>query len=74
MAKIPFFTQTYTCHTFLESLGPWQYSESKFIPFGHHQHDPEGQECPLSGDLEDFECLDGDFVTVTPHTILFWNP
>ena len=62
-----------TYNTILESLGPWQYSESIFIPFDRHQDDQEGQECPLSGDLEDFECLDGDFVTVTPHMIPFWN-
>ena len=27
--------------------------------FGHDQDDQEGQECPKTGDLEDFRCLDG---------------
>ena len=29
---------------------------------------------PKHGVLEDFGCLDGAFVIVTPHMIPFWNP
>ena len=42
--------------------------------FGRHQEDQEGQECPKTGVLEDFRCLDGFFVIVPPHMIPFWNP
>ena len=41
------------------------------MPFGHNQDDQESQEYPPNGDLEDFRCLDDDFVTVTPHMIPF---
>ena len=58
-----------TYDTFLESLGPWEYSGSVSRIFGHHQDDQEGQECPKTGVLEDFGCLDGDFVIVTTHMI-----
>ena len=60
--------------TFLESLGPQEYIEIVSRIFGHHQDDQEGQECPKTGVLEDFGCLDGGFDIVTPHMIPFWNP
>ena len=42
--------------------------------FGHYQDDQEAQECPPSGDLGDFGCLDQYFVTVIAHMIPFCNP
>ena len=36
-------------------------------PFGHHQDYQECQECPKNGFLEDFGCINDDFVIVTPH-------
>ena len=56
---------------FLESLGLWQISGSIFGPLGHHQYDQEAQEHPQNGDLVEFICLDGNFVTLTPHMIPF---
>ena len=44
------------------------------MTFGHNQEDQEGQECPQHGVLEDFGCLDRDFVIATSHMIPFWNP
>ena len=58
----------------MESLGPCEYIEIVSRIFGHYQVDQEGQECPKTGVLEDFGCLDGDFVIVPPHIIPFWKP
>ena len=41
---------------------------------GHCQDDQEAQECPPSGDLGDFGCLDWYFVTVIARMIPFCNP
>ena len=41
---------------------------------GHHQDDQEDQESPKHGVLEDFGCLDRDFVIATSYMIPFWNP
>ena len=38
-----------TYDTFLEYLGPWEYSGIVSRIFGHHQDDQEGQECPKTG-------------------------
>ena len=69
-----FWHCTPTYDTFLESLGHCEYSGRVYTTFGHHQEDQEGQECPKHGVLEDFGCLDGYFVIVPLHMILFWNP
>ena len=58
------------CYLF-KSLGPQEYSEIVFLIFGHHQEDQEGQECPKTGVLEDFRCLDGVYDIFTPHMIPF---
>ena len=60
--------------TILESLEPWEYSGSVYRIFGHHQDDQEGQECPKTGVLEDFRCLDEVFVIEPEHMTPFWNP
>ena len=39
--------------------------------FNYHQDDQEGQECPPSGDLWGFGCINGYFVTVIAHCALF---
>ena len=39
------------------------------MTFGNNQEDQEGQECPHHGVLEDFGCLDRDFVIETSHMI-----
>ena len=44
------------------------------MPFGRHQEDQEGQECPKTGVLEDFGCLGWDFVIVPLYMIHFWDP
>ena len=59
---------------FFESLEPEVQIEDVHSHDDHHHDDQEAQECPPSGDLEDLVCLDGYFVTVTPHMTLFWNP
>ena len=55
----------------MKSLGPQEYSEIVSMIFGHHQEDQEGQECPKTGVLEDFGCLDGVYDIFTPHMIPF---
>ena len=60
--------------TFLESLGPREYSGSVFGFLDSIRIDQEGQECPKTGVLEDFGCLDWVFVIVTILVIPFWNP
>ena len=58
------YTPTYD--TFLKSLGLWEYSGSVSKTFVHHQDDQPSQECPKTKVLEDFRCLGGDFVIVSP--------
>ena len=55
----------------MKSLGPQEYSEIVSMIFGHHQEDQEGQECPKTGVLEDFGCLDGVYDIFTLHMIPF---
>ena len=57
----------------MESLGPGKYSGRVSRFFLHRQDDQVGQECPKTGVLEDFECLDGGFDIVTPYMTPFWN-
>ena len=59
--------------TFLESLGLGEYSEMVSKTYEHHQDDQEGKKCPKTGVLEDFGCLDVDFVIVPQNMIPFWN-
>ena len=68
-----FFHCNPTYDTFLESLGPWEYSGSVSKIFGHHQDDQERPKCPKTGDFEDLGHLDGNFVIVTPHMRMFWH-
>ena len=55
---------------------PWDLGSTleDFSKIFGHQEDQEGEECPKHGVLEDFGCLDRDFVNATPHMIPFWNP
>ena len=50
---------------FWNPWGSWECSGSVSRNFGQHHDDQEAQECPKSGDLEDFRYLDGNFVIVT---------